>query len=197
MAEMSVRCDARWHHDAGSAVAPRRQGIQGLGPAQDQQTTRRWRWRRDRSWVRGVSLMLVVLLISWIPPASAVLLDFENCLDAAVIQSDPRQLQFVPFDVSVVFNQHDSLHPLNISVYGNVSGTANGESYPSPDDPQWSNPNDTVGKIVDLDTANNKYSTLLSSIDVLSFSPYHEPTRFCDSVFQGSCPLGPVFYVNS
>ncbi|GKZ68517.1 hypothetical protein AnigIFM63309_004615 [Aspergillus niger] len=194
---MSVRRDARWHHDAGSAVAPRRQDIQGLGPAQDQQTTRRWRWRRDRSWVRGVSLMLVVLLISWIPPASAVLLDFENCLDAAVIQSDPRQLQFVPFDVSVVFNQHDSLHPLNISVYGNVSGTANGESYPSPDDPQWSNPNDTVGKIVDLDTANNKYSTLLSSIDVLSFSPYHEPTRFCDSVFQGSCPLGPVFYVNS
>ncbi|PWY78081.1 hypothetical protein BO94DRAFT_185576 [Aspergillus sclerotioniger CBS 115572] len=201
---MSVRRDARWHRDSGPEIIAQRCGTPGLGVGQDapysrsgqQQARRRWR-RKGRPWIGSAGLMFIVLLISWIPPTYAALLNFENCLDAAVIESNPLQLQFVPFDVSVVFDLENSLHPLNISVYGNVSGTANGESYPAPDDPQWSNPNDTVGKIVDVDIANDKRSTLLPFIDVLSFSPYHEASAFCDSVFQGACPLGPVFYVNS
>ncbi|PYH94153.1 hypothetical protein BO71DRAFT_239424 [Aspergillus ellipticus CBS 707.79] len=196
--------DARWHHNPGPmAVSPRR-GAGGSGVGHVASTGRSWqnvfrgsRLRRDRPWFSGVGLALVVLLISWIPPTCAVLLEFDNCLSAAVIASNPAQLQFVPMDVSVIFNSHNSLNPLNITVYGNVSGTADGESYPSPNDPQWSNPNDTVGKIVDLDTSNNKYSTLLSQIDVLSFTPFNSPSRFCDSVIQGGCPLAPVFYANS
>ena len=201
---MSVRRDARWHRGSGPTIVAQRCATPGLGVGQDasysrlgqQKARRRWRLK-DRPWVGSAGLMLIVLLISWIPPTYAALLSFENCLDAAVIESNPLQLQFVPLDVSVVFDLENSLHPLNISVYGNVSGTANGESYPAPDDPQWSNPNDTVGKIVDVDISNDRRSTLLPSVDVLSFSPYHEPSAFCDSIFQGACPLGPVFYVNS
>ncbi|THC90610.1 hypothetical protein EYZ11_009925 [Aspergillus tanneri] len=128
----------------------------------------------------------------------AALLDFDNCLGKSIIESNPRQLQFVPLDVSVVFDLDSPLRDLNVTVYGNVSGTADRRSsYPSPDDPQWANLNETVGKITDLDTTNNKYSTLLTSVNVVSFSPYNDPSRFCDSVTQGACPLGPVFNVNS
>lgn len=140
-------------------------------------------------------MLLLVILVS---PAYAALVNFDNCLPASTIASNPQKLQFVPLDVSVKFDLTNSLHNLNITVYGNVSGTADqSSSYPSPDDPQWTNPNATVGKIVDLNTANNKYSTLITTVDVVSFSPYSGPTRFCDSIIQGECPLGPVFYSNA
>ncbi|GAB1205603.1 hypothetical protein APSETT445_004281 [Aspergillus pseudonomiae] len=133
-----------------------------------------------------------------VSPTYAALVNFDNCLPAPTIASNPQKLQFVPLDVSVKFDLTNSLHNLNITVYGNVSGTADqSSSYPSPDDPQWANQNATVGKIVDLNTANNKYSTLITTIDVVSFSPYSGPTRFCDSTIQGECPLGPVFYANA
>lgn len=131
-------------------------------------------------------------------PTSAVLLGFKNCLGKSVIESSPLQLQFVPLDVAVHFDLANPLHNLNVTVYGNVSGTADRRaSYPSPDDPQWSNPNETVGKIMDLDASNNKYSTLLTSVNVVSFSPYHQPSRLCDSVTQGGCPMTPVFNANA
>ncbi|PKY00518.1 hypothetical protein P168DRAFT_243748 [Aspergillus campestris IBT 28561] len=140
--------------------------------------------------------MLVVLLVV-VSPVDAVLVDFQNCLSQSVIQSSPLQLQFIPLDVSVTFDPQSSLHPLNVTVYGNVSGTADRRlTYPLPDDPQWINPNETVGKITDLDTSNNKFSTLLTSVDVVSFSPYRDASRFCDSV-QGDCPLVPAFYANA
>jgi len=34
---------------------------------------------------------------------------------------------------------------------------------------------------------------LLGNLPWTSFIPYSEPTRFCDSVNQGECPLGPQF----
>ena len=139
-------------------------------------------------------VMVVVLLV--VSPVRAVLLDFDNCLDESVVNS--RQLQFVPLDVDVTFDLVDPLRPLNITVYGNVSGTADqSSSYPSPDDPLWLDPTNSVGKIEDLDVENNKYSTLLKSVEVVSFTPYSDAARFCDSVIQGDCPLGPVFYANS
>lgn len=141
---------------------------------------------------------MMVVLLTWVSPASGALLSFDNCLDASIIESSPRQLQFIPLNVSVLFDLENPLHSLNITVYGNVSGTADRRStYPLPDDAQWNNPNDTVGKIVDLDTANNRYSTLIASVDVVNFSPYSEPFRFCDTLVQGDCPLGPVFYANT
>jgi hypothetical protein len=139
----------------------------------------------------------LVCVLSWAAPAAAVLLNFDNCLSKTTLESVPLQLQYVPLDVAVRFNLSDPLYPLNVTVYGNVSGTADRRSnYPSMDDPSWSNPNVTVGKIVDLSTSNNKYSTLLTSFDVLSYAAFTDPSRFCDAVTQGECPLGPVFNYN-
>ena len=143
-------------------------------------------------------VMTMVILLSWVSPACAAFLKFDNCLDASIRDSSPLQLQFVPLDVAVTFDLTDPLHPLNVTVYGNVSGTADRrEDYPSPDDPMWLNATDPVGKIEDLSASNNKYSTLLKSVDVVSFTPYSDADRFCSSLIQGDCPLGPVFYANS
>ena len=168
---------------------------------------RRWRDTSKRrrqqqlSWTLRTNLtwwltMLCLLSLS-ISPTVAVLLNFDNCLDKAILDSDPLQLQYVPLDVAVRFNLSDPLYPLNVTVYGNVSGTADGSSnYPSMYDPSWNNTNSTTGKIVNLDTSNNMYTTLLTSFNVLSYVPWHEPSQFCNSVIQGECPLGPVFYYN-
>lgn len=160
---------------------------------------RRRRWHILRATDHGIAGLLMVLLLTLVSSARAALLNFENCLDASIVKSNPLQLQFVPLDVSVVFDLQEPLYTLNVTIYGNVSGTADrSSSYPSPDDLRWSNPNDTVGKITDLNTANNKYSTLLTDVDVVSFSPYNDASRFCDAVTQGGpCPLGPVFYANA
>lgn len=119
----------------------------------------------------------MVLLAFLSSSTYAVLLEFENCLDMTIIDSE--QLQFIPLNVSATLNMTNSLYPLDIIVYGNVSGTAPGNS--------------SETKIIDLDVANNNYSTLKTSIQVASFIPYSEPTRFCDSITQGECPLGPQF----
>lgn len=141
--------------------------------------------------------MVLVCMVVWASPARAVLLDFDNCISEAILESEPRQLQYVPLDVAVTFDLSDPLHPLNVTVYGNVSGTADRRSdYPPMNDPSWSNPNSTVGKIVDLDTSNNKWSTLLTSFDVLSFAAFTDASRFCKSLTQGACPLGPIFEYN-
>lgn len=164
------------------------------GPSVSQD--RRWRASTRRRWTFGWWIALVCLL-SWAAPAAAVLLNFDNCLGKANLDSDSLPLQYVPLDVAVTFNLSDPLHPLNVTVYGNVSGTADRQSnYPSMDSPSWSDPNVTVGKIVDLSSTNNKYSTLLTSFDVLNFAAYSNPSRFCESVTQGDCPLGPVFNYN-
>lgn len=145
-----------------------------------------------------MGMVVVMLMAILVPPTSAVLLDFENCLGKSVIESSPLQLQFIPLDVAVHFDLTNPLHNLNVTVYGNVSGTADRRSsYPAADDPQWSNPNETVGKILDLDSTNNKYSTMLTAVNVVSFSPYNDASRFCDSVTQGGCPLTPVFNANA
>ncbi|KAJ5096386.1 hypothetical protein NUU61_005742 [Penicillium alfredii] len=166
----------------------------GIGVSQG----RRWRDTSKRRWSRPwISWIAVVWMISWISPAVAVLLDFDNCLSQTIRDSNPLQLQFIPLDVSVHFDLADPLHPLNVTVYGNVSGTADRRSnYPPPDDAQWNNPNQTVGKIVDLSNSNNKFSTLLTSFNVLNFAPFRDASRFCDTLAHGECPMGPVFKYN-
>ena len=150
------------------------------------------------AWTLRWMMMVVVISMLWVSPACAAFLNFENCLDPSIRSSSPLRLQYVPLDVAVTFDLADPLHPLNVTVYCNVSGTADQrENYPSPDDPLWLNATDPVGKIEDLSTSNNKYSTLLKSVDVVSFTPYSEPGRFCSSLIQGECPLGPVFYANT
>ncbi|MCJ1313712.1 hypothetical protein MMC25_007392 [Agyrium rufum] len=132
-------------------------------------------------------------------PSLAVFVPFENCLNKDVLNSNPLQLQWVPLFVDAVFNRSDSNYNLNVTLYGNVAGIATKQPYPLPNDTQWSNPNDTVGKITDQSPTNPKptYSTLQASFDVLSYSPYAPgPSRFCTSVIQGECPIAPVFFKN-
>ncbi|KAJ5632072.1 hypothetical protein N7490_008411 [Penicillium lividum] len=153
--------------------------------------------RRDAYVWRYSWWIAVLCLFSLASPAAAALLTFENCLSKATLDSNPLKLQYVPLDVGVWFNLSDPLRPLNVTVYGNVSGTADQTTdYPSEDDASWNNPNVTEGKIEDLDTTNYKYSTLLTAFDVLSFSAFHNASRFCTSLVQGDCPLGPVFHYN-
>ncbi|EXJ87336.1 hypothetical protein A1O3_04295 [Capronia epimyces CBS 606.96] len=142
----------------------------------------------------AITLVLTLLLTS----AHGAYVEFQNCLDRSIITSNPRLLQFVPFNVSAVFDTSSPRHNLNITVYGNVSGKATDEPYPPPDDPSWTNPNDTFGKIPDLSETNNKYTTLFTEFNFLSYTPWNaEPMRFCESVVEGTCPLAPAFFANS
>jgi hypothetical protein len=148
---------------------------------------------------RSAPFFLTLIFAVWgllASSAQAAYLNFENCLGSNIINSSPRLLQFVPYNVSATFNTSDPSFPLNVTVYGNVSGLATIQPYPAPNDPQWSNPNDTVGKIVDLSVSNNKYTTMFTKINVLTYTPYQAASRFCNSSVHGPCPLGPAFYVN-
>ncbi|KAJ5951655.1 TRP-like family [Penicillium vulpinum] len=139
----------------------------------------------------------LICLVSFASPAAAVLLDFENCLSKTVLESDPLQLQFVPTNVSVTFNLTNPLHPLAVTVYGNVSGTVSRTAnYPAPDSLVWRDPDWTDGKIEDVSSSNNRYSTLMTDFNVLSFNPFHNASRFRDSLTQGTLPLGPAFEYN-
>ncbi|CAI7607505.1 unnamed protein product [Penicillium manginii] len=139
----------------------------------------------------------LLCLFAFISPTTAALIDFNNCLPTSILKSDPLQLQFIPLDVSATYNLSDPLHPLNVTIYGNVSGTTDGSTYSySPSDPRWTNSSSTYGKIWDLGTTTNKYTTLLTDFDVLSYVPWHNGTPFCSTVNQGECPLGPVFNAN-
>ena len=140
--------------------------------------------------------LIFIFLALLAPSAEAAYLKFQNCLSDNIINSTPQLLQFVPYNLSATFNTSDPNFPLNVTVYGNVTGLETVQPYPAPDDPQWSNPNDTVGKIVDLSQANNLYTTLFTKVNVLSYTPYQAASRFCNSSVHGQCPLGPAFYVN-
>lgn len=157
-------------------------------------------WRRTsqraQSWTSAWWIALICI-VTFASPAAAVLLDFENCLSKTVLESDPLQLQFVPTNVSVKFNITNPLHPLAVTIYGNVSGTVSRTAnYPTPDSPVWTNPNWTDGKIEDVSSTNPKYSTLFTEFDVLSFTPFSNASRFRESVTQGTFPLAPVFNYN-
>lgn len=161
-------------------------------------STRRRSWR-DSSQPQWTSLWWIALvgLVTLASPTAAVLLDFDNCLSKTILESAPLQLQFVPTNVSVTFNNSDPLNPLNVTVYGNVSGTSSRTAnYPAPDSADWTNINWTDGKIEDLSSSGNMYSTLLTDFNVLSFTPFSNASRFRDSVTQGTFPLAPVFNYN-
>ncbi|TKA31609.1 hypothetical protein B0A50_01686 [Salinomyces thailandicus] len=126
----------------------------------------------------------------------AALINFENCLDSGLLNSDPLQLQFVPLYFDAKFNSSADGYPLNITIYGNVSGQQVQGDYPPPDDPQWDNPNITFGKIADVGSA-DKYSTLLANFDVLTYTAYNARARqFCPTLLNASCPLAPAFEAN-
>lgn len=129
------------------------------------------------------------------------MVDFENCLASNVLNSkNPQLLQFVPLHVWASFDKINSSSSRNLSVtvYGNVSGIATDQPYPAPDDPQWSDPKETVGKIVNVSESNNKFTTFDYHFNVLSYTPYSSPaTSFCNNSLSTECPIGPVFSGNA
>ncbi|PGH11172.1 hypothetical protein AJ79_05014 [Helicocarpus griseus UAMH5409] len=154
---------------------------------------RRW---TERSWMSPI--LLLSLFIAFVTPsANAAFVNFQNCLPRSIVDSNPVQLQFEPMFVWAALDTSSEARNLNLTVYGNVTGIATQQPYPAPDDPSWSDPTNTVGKIVDVNYENNMHSTLNARFDVLSYTPYIAPaSAFCESVTQGQCPLGPVFYSN-
>ncbi|KAF7513925.1 hypothetical protein GJ744_006539 [Endocarpon pusillum] len=152
-------------------------------------------WRLCSSGALSSSLVLLSLPFIFFSPAGAAFLAFENCLSSAVQNSrDPKILQFEPFQLWVALDTSHPAHRLNITTYGNVTGVATNESYPSWNNDSWFNSNETLGKIVDLSPTNNKYSTLFASFNVLSYTQYEAPpSRFCDATVGQQCPLIPAF----
>ncbi|EZF76495.1 hypothetical protein H105_02136 [Trichophyton soudanense CBS 452.61] len=140
------------------------------------------------------SIVLLLVLLLAVQAGHAALVPFRNCLPDAITKSSPVKLQFIPLYVAAQFNSTRPDLNLNVTVYGNVSGTETKEPYPPPDDPRWSNPNETLGKIVSVNPSTNTFTTLFPRLDVVSFSAAGGSVQpFCDSLTQGKCPLGPVF----
>ena len=150
---------------------------------------------RLNGWLR---ILLCGWLFSFITPAYGAFVEFSNCLSENFVNSQPRILQFVPLNVSATFNTTGDAHMLNVTFYGNVTGQLYPGTYPSPDDPSWDNPNNTFGKIVDVQDGAELATTLFATYNVLSYTPYTaSPARFCENAVNEGCPLGPVFYRNS
>ena len=146
-------------------------------------------------------LRTVFLVISLhIRSSVTAFINFDNCLSPDIINSnDPKLLQFVPLFVWASFNTSAKSYNLNVTAYGNINGTAFKQSYPVQTDPQWTNPNDTVGKIPDVygSGPSAKYTTFTTEFNVLDYTPYAPgPSRFCNTSSVMACPLAPVFDFN-
>ena len=160
-------------------------------------STQRHGYHRARVTYSLSSLLLLLLLIFGLSCVDAARVDFQNCLSAATIHSNPRRLQFTPLQVSAFFDTLSTTNKLNVTIYGNISGQTTTQSLPPPNSLDWSNPNFTLGKIVDLSDINDKYTTLFSRFNVLSYTPWDaDPARFCNTSIHGHCPLGPAFFVD-
>lgn len=146
-------------------------------------------------WNASLQILLCGWLCSLITPAYGAFVEFSNCLSENIVDSDPRILQFVPLNVSATWSDADVL---NVTFYGNVTGQLYNGTYPPPDAQSWDNPNNTFGKIVDVQDGADLATTLFASYNVLSYTPYSaSPARFCENTVNEQCPLGPAFYRNS
>ena len=145
----------------------------------------------------GLALTNICLLALSLPSVTdAAFVNFDNCLSDNTINSDPRRLQWVPLYLDARFDTDNPTHRMNLTLYGNVTGQTVQGKYPSADDPGWSNPNVTFGKILDVGN-DNKYSTLVSDFKILSYEAWDAPSQqFCDTLINASCPLGPAFDAN-
>lgn len=142
-------------------------------------------------------LVAAILLNCLIIPASAVSIPYQDCLPDNYRSSG--SLQFKPLRVNAVFNSTDPSHNLNVTVWGNVTGSLPLQADPLPlgsNTSYWDNPNNTIGKIVDVPepTGPNVKTSFFRKVNVLTYQPYlADVVDFCDTVVNGTCPLGPVF----
>jgi len=152
---------------------------------------------------------LLALITSFcITPASAVLIDFNNCLSEAYQNGEsgqPKQLQFIPLFMDARFNTTDARHTLQVVVWGNVTGSGPDNlvvNLPAwDDDTYWqSNATNLGGKIIsipDEDSASPKLTTLSNKVEVLTYEPYNHSDAFCDVLVNATCPLAPAFHANA
>ena len=156
-----------------------------------------WRRRLHQRTTCSLSTLYISILLLFLiftSPALAVFIEFDNCLSPSIINSSPRQLQFVPFFFDAKFNRTNPSYNLNITIFGNVTGQAREGEYPAPDDPSWDDPDNPVGKIIDVSPTNNRFSTLFSRYEVLSYTPYRAGgSQFCEATINQACPLRPAF----
>ena len=158
------------------------------------------RRRRGRDTPSTVNILRTLLLAIVLPIrlSTAAFINFDNCLSPDIINSNEAEplLQFVPLFVWATFNTSAKSYNLNVTAYGNVAGIATKQPYPDIADPQWKNPNDTVGKIPDVfgSGPGALYTTFTTEFNVLDYTPYApEAARFCNTSSLTPCPLAPVF----
>ncbi|KAI9692613.1 MAG: hypothetical protein M1822_006844 [Bathelium mastoideum] len=130
-----------------------------------------------------------------IPSTNAAFVTFQNCLEPSIVNSSPLQLQWIPYFLDASYIHNGTSYNLNLTTYGNVSGQSTEGPYPPPTSPDWANSNETFGKFVNVSESNNKITTFFTEIDVLQYDAWNDlPGEvFCNSVVQGSCPIGPNF----
>ncbi|KAI1132303.1 integral membrane protein [Nemania abortiva] len=165
--------------------------------------------RQQRPLFRGANprgllpVMLLLLACSALPLVSAARISFDNCLSDGYISSNPTQLQFVPLVADAVFEANGDNHNLLVTVWGNVTGRVGDSEIPAWGSPEWDDPNSQTalnGKIqntIEHGLSVYNATTLHSTVDVLNYRPYSHDAYFCQSLINGSCPLGPVFNTTS
>jgi len=155
------------------------------------------RWLR-RGTPGSMGYLPILLMALFALPTSAVFIDFDNCLPLSVQNDIPLQLQFVPMFVDAKFNTTDPSNGLQVTVWGNVTGSATEQRYllPPINNPYWASNSSTLGgKIADL--PGPFYTTLSNKVEVLTYEAWNHSFDFCDSLVNASCPLGPSFYANA
>lgn len=142
---------------------------------------------------------MMIISFAFISESHAALVEFQNCLAAGVNQSNPIQLQFTPLFFDARFDAVDPSHNINISIYGNISGTTITQPLPPYPAPEWMNASYPYGKILDVSegegSEKSNFSTLQYNFRVLTYQPYKAPpSRFCNSTVGGTeCPILPLF----
>jgi len=167
----------------------------------------RYSTRRQMGSFGTWSYLFLLIASVWIVPASAVFVEFQNCLSESVQNNQALQLQLVPLVMNAVFNTTDPSHNLNITVWTNVTGsTVDSTQFvlPAANSSYWDpGNNDTTkgGKIADnpFPGAEKQFlTTLFSKVNVLTYAPYNprDGEDFCNSLVNASCPVGPNFKAN-
>ncbi|KAG9248509.1 integral membrane protein-like protein [Calycina marina] len=159
----------------------------------------RWFNNRRQSFSMMTNLLMLCL---WVDLASAVLLNFDNCLPDSYLNSDPLLLQFVPEYLDAVFPSSDPDHNLNITVWGNVTGSGPNPPFyllPTANDTYWTtNSTASGGKIANIAKDGFlKATTLFNKVNVLTYEPWDSTENFCGTLLNRECPISPVFNPNS
>lgn len=131
---------------------------------------------------------LIQLLLTIVNPSSAALINVQNCLRPEIINNKDT-LQFTPLVANAVFNATDSSHNLNVTVYGNITGSLRSN-------PIWPNDTDKNDKeIPDIFPGNRGLVTALkTNFQILAYPLPENSDRkpFCNSTLNGQCPLAPA-----